>query len=284
MSQVQWFPGHMAKTKKQITEYLRKVDILIEVLDARAPEASTNPLLARLTENKPKIVLLNKDDLADPDVTKKWYDIFISDGRTIPIAVSASSRKGLDKITAACINLTRGARWHKRRAVRAMIAGIPNVGKSTIINSISRRRKAEAGATPGLTRDLRRIPVNRQLELFDTPGLLWHKFDDPVTGLILASLGALKETILPEEEVTGAFLSFMAEVYPERLSRRYKLENTDLSSHELVEMVGRRRGCLTGGGKIDFSRTSQIVLKDLREGRFGRITLEWPGRRGWRAD
>ncbi len=281
MAQVQWFPGHMAKTKKLIKENLRLVDVVIEVLDARAPLSSGNPLLRQITAGKPRLLILNKDDLADSAATALWAENFRKEGKVLPLRVSAATRKGIDSIPKQCRELCRGANWLQRRPVRALIAGIPNAGKSTIINALSRQRKATAGATPGLTRDLRRIPVSRQFELFDTPGMLWHKFEDPRTGLILAALGAIKETILPEEEVTGEFLAFMARRYPALLGERYKMDDIPSDPHELVDLVGRKRGCLLSGGKVDSSRTCQIVLKDLRDGKFGQVTLEWPDGRGW---
>ncbi len=281
MATVQWFPGHMAKTKRLILDNLKRVDVVIEVLDARAPLSSRNPLLRQLTESKPLLAVLNKDDLADPAVTALWADRFREEGHTLPVRISASTRKGLDSIPRACRELCRGASWLSRRPVRALIAGIPNVGKSTIINALSRKHKTAAGATPGLTRDLRRIPINSKFELFDTPGLLWHKFENPLTGLILASLGAIKETILPDEEVTGGFLYYMSRIYPAVLVERYKLDDIPETPHDLVEAVGRNRGCLIAGGNVDWPRTCQMVLKDLREGRFGAVSLEWPDGRGW---
>ena len=281
MAKVQWFPGHMAKTKRLILDNLKRVDVVIEVLDARAPLSSRNPLLRELTSTKPRLAVLNKDDLADPIATALWAERFREEGRTLPVRVSATSRKGLDSIQRTCRELCRGSKWLSRRPVRALITGIPNAGKSTLINSLSGRNRAAAGATPGLTRDLRRIPINSKFELFDTPGLLWHKFEDPLTGLILASLGAIKETILPDEEVTGEFLYYMSKAYPSILQKRYKLEDLPQTPHELVEIVGRKRGCLIAGGKLDWPRTCQMVIKDLREGRFGPVSLEWPDGRGW---
>lgn len=281
MAQVQWFPGHMAKTKRLIQENLKRVDVIIEVLDARAPLSSGNPLLREMTESKPKVAVLNKDDLADTRATALWSEEFKKEGLTVPVGVSAATRKGLNAISTVSRDLCSGASWLSRRPVRALIVGIPNVGKSTLINALVGRRKAEAGATPGLTRDLRRIPVNKGFELFDTPGLLWHKFENPVTGFILASLGAVKETILPVEEVTGKLLSYLAFRYPEMLMAHYGMNELPVTSYELVELVGRKRGCLMGGGKVDYPRTCQMVLKDLRGGRFGAVSLEWPDGLGW---
>ncbi len=281
MATVQWFPGHMAKTKRLILDNLKRVDVVIEVLDARAPLSSRNPLLRELTASKPRLAVLNKDDLADPAATALWAIQFKKEGHTLPVRVSASTRKGIEAIPRSCRELCRGAKWLSRRPVRALIAGIPNAGKSTLINSLSGRKRTAAGATPGLTRDLRRIPINSSFELFDTPGLLWHKFEDPLTGLVLASLGAIKETILPDEEVTGEFLYYMSNTYPAVLQERYKLDELPDTPHMLVEAVGRKRGCLIAGGKVDWPRTCQMVLKDLREGKFGLVSLEWPDGRGW---
>ena len=243
----------MAKTKRLIKENLKRVDVVIEVLDARAPLSSRNPLLRQITESKPGLVVLNKDDLADPTASELWAKRFTDQGRTLPVRVSASSKLGVGQIPILCRELCEGASWLIRRPVRALIAGIPNVGKSTLINAMAKRRKADAGATPGLTRDLRRIPVNGKFELFDTPGLLWHKFEDPLTGLKLAALGAIKETILPDEEVTGEVLYYLSIRYPDLLYARYKLKETPETPHGLVEAVGRKRGCLAAGGGVDWT-------------------------------
>jgi ribosome biogenesis GTPase A len=271
----------MARAKRLILENLRRVDLVIEVLDARAPLSSANPLLRRLTEAKPRLVVLNKDDLADPAVTELWAASFRESGRTLPVRVSATDRRGIDSIPVSSRELCRGASWLQRRPVRALITGIPNSGKSTLINALARRQIAVAGATPGLTRELRRIPVSGNFEIFDTPGLLWHKFEDPLTGLKLASLGAVKETILPDEEVAGELLMYLSRCYPAQLMERYGFQEFPDTPHGLVDFVGRKRGCLMPGGKVDWPRTCQLILKDLREGRIGRVSLEWPDGRGW---
>lgn len=279
MSGVQWFPGHMTKTKRLIRENLKRVDLIIEVLDARAPFASANPLLREITAGKPRVLVLNKEDLADPAATAAWIEEFRKTGDTFPIKVSASKRRNLESITRTATTPFTGESWASRRPVRALIAGIPNVGKSTIINALSRRRKAEAGATPGLTKDLRRIPVNERLELFDTPGLLWHKFEDRQTGIVLAALGAVKESVLPEEEVARGIVDYLSSRYPGRVKDRYSLEDVSDDSYRLVEAIGRRRGCLVSGGGVDMERTCVLILKDIRDGRLGRISLEWPDSR-----
>ncbi|RLW70026.1 MAG: ribosome biogenesis GTPase YlqF, partial [spirochete symbiont of Stewartia floridana] len=244
MAAVQWFPGHMAKAKRLIRGSLPLIDVVIEVLDARAPRSSSNPLLRSLTQPKQRLILLNKDDLADTKATKLWISQFHRDGQIVPLRVSGKQARGLDAIPKACLNLFRDASWRSRRPVRALITGIPNVGKSSIINGLSGRNRAETGAAPGLTRNLRRIPINSRFELFDTPGLLLHKFEDPLTGLILAALGAVKETILPDEELTARLLSYLAWRYPEALATRYGLKEIPQPPHSLTEVVGRNRGCL----------------------------------------
>ena len=253
MIHVQWFPGHMARTKRTILENLKRIDVIIEVLDARAPEASSNPLLRQITQSKPRLIVLNKDDLADSAVTALWAESFKQDGKVLPLRISGRQGKGLSSIAPACKKLCEGKSWLARRPVRALIVGIPNVGKSTIINGLAGRKKAEAGATPGLTRHLRRIPVNRQLELFDTPGLLWHKFEKPQTGIVLSALGAIKETVLPEEDVTRKVLAYLAQYYPKPLADRYKLAIIPEDSYELLDTIGRKRGCITAGQMVDLS-------------------------------
>ncbi len=277
MSLIQWFPGHMAGSRRIISENLKRVDVVIEVLDARAPGASRNPLLEQMTQFKPRLIVLNKDDLADSAITALWSEAFEKDGKVLPVRVSGMRKKSLSSIPPVCRKLCEGKSWLARRPVRALIVGIPNVGKSTIINGLAGRRKAEAGAAPGLTRHLNRIPISRQFELFDTPGLLWHRFENPQTGIVLSALGAIKETVLPEEEVTRKVLVYLAKHYPKPLANRYKLTDIPENSYELLELIGRKRGCIAAGDTIDISRICQMVLKDIREGKFGRISLERPG-------
>ncbi|OQX29222.1 MAG: ribosome biogenesis GTPase YlqF [Spirochaeta sp. LUC14_002_19_P3] len=278
MAQIQWFPGHMAKTKRLIQNNLKLIDVVIEVLDARAPRAGTNPLLRQITRSKPRLILLNKCDLADPEATARWEQEFRREGGSLPLKISAATRQGLEAIPGGCRELCANCEWLARRPIRALISGIPNSGKSTIINALAKRNRAQAAAVPGLTRQLQRVPINRQLELFDTPGLLWHKFDTPRTGLILAAIGAIKESILPEEDVSGHILLYLARRYPAALAARYGIDAAALpnSPAALTEAVARRRGCLLPGGAIDHIRVCQLILKDLREAKFGTVSLEWP--------
>ena len=307
MSTVQWFPGHMAKTARLITENLKRIHLVIEVLDARAPQACANPLLHRITASKPRLIILNKNDLADPEITALWLTRLARPeipaapaapprpetspaaqpppGRTLgrTPTLTATERRGISALEPAARELCRAAGLTPRRTLRALIAGIPNSGKSTIINALCRRRRAETGAKPGLTRDLRRIPAGPRFELFDSPGLLPHKFENPETGYILAALGSVKETILPEPELTARILLFLARRYPRPLQNRSRLSRIPSRGDELIELTARARGCILSGGRIDIPRTCRMVLKDLREARFGRISLQRPHQTDWSA-
>ena len=333
MSTVQWFPGHMAKTARLITENLKRIHLVIEVLDARAPQACANPLLHRITASKPRLIILNKNDLADPEITALGLTRLARPeipapprpetqpetspaaqpppetqpetspaaqpppetspaaqpppgrtlGRTLPLTLTATERRGISALEPAARELCYAAGLTPRRTLRALIAGIPNSGKSTIINALCRRRRAETGAKPGLTRDLRRIPAGPGFELFDSPGLLPHKFENPETGYILAALGSVKETILPEHELTARILLFLARRYPRPLQNRYRLSRIPPRGDELIELTARARGCILSGGRIDIPRTCRMVLKDLREARFGRISLQRPHQTDWSA-
>ena len=283
MMRIQWFPGHMAKARHLIQSSLKQMDLVIELLDARAPKSSINPLLRKLTVSKPILTLLNKDDLADPVATKLWANWYEKEGMQLPLRISASTGKGVFMIAASCRKLLGDVKWMSRRPTRTLLLGIPNSGKSTLINTLIGRRRAITSAMPGFTRGLNRIPISKELEIYDSPGLLYHKFEG--TGLILASIGAIKETILPDEEVVGELLYYMSRIYPTQLMRNYNLDGLNSTPHGLFRQVGISRGCISIGTKIDIRRTAQTVLKDLRDGKFGRISLEWPDGRGcWHSD
>ncbi len=206
---IQWFPGHMTKTKKIIKENLKKVDMVIEILDARAPLASRNPLLDELTEGKPRLILLNKADLADPSVTEQWIRYFQSSGNTAALSVNSKNAKSLKSVPGECRKLCREKKWINRRPVKAMIVGIPNVGKSTVINTLAGKKKAQAANQPGVTKDMQRVPVSRELQIFDTPGLLWHKFEDQIVGMKLASLGSIRDAILHLDDIAYACVGYL---------------------------------------------------------------------------
>ncbi len=273
---IQWFPGHMTKTKKLIRENLKKVDVVIELLDARAPLASRNPLLEELTGTKPHLILLGKLDLADPHVTREWMKTLEQEAPVRVLGVNSRNRATLKEVPKACKALCKGRAWLGRRPIRAMIVGIPNVGKSTIINTLGGKRKALVEDRPGLTRQAQRVILSRDLQVLDTPGLLWHKFDDPLVGLKLACLGSIKDQILPLEEIAAEVLDYLCRVYPQTLQKRYGVGGKPQNGAELLQAVGEARGLLTKGGLVDHLRTARMVLKELRGGDIGRISLEAP--------
>lgn len=283
---IQWFPGHMTRTKKLITENLRKVDMVVEILDARAPLASRNPLLDELTSGKPRLILLNKADLADPEVTRQWMDWLTKGADVRAVAVNSKNKKSLKAVPGECKKLFSGKKWVNRRPVRTMVVGIPNVGKSTVINTLTGRKKAKAGNQPGVTRDMQHVNVSRELQVLDTPGILWHKFDDPLVGLKLAVLGSIKDAILHIDEIAMGAILYMKGTYPVALIKRFRLkgesgemrpeELAEKESHEILEELGRNRGLLIPGGDVDRERASRLLLKELRDGMIARISLEGP--------
>lgn len=282
---IQWFPGHMTRTKKLIIENLKKVDMVIEILDARAPLASRNPLLGELTQGKPRLILLNKADLADPVLTEAWIRK-LSEGNNIKaISVNSRNRRSLKTIPKECKELCKGKKWVNRRPVRGMIVGIPNVGKSTVINTLAGKKKAAAANKPGVTRDMQRVPISQEIQILDTPGILWHKFDDQLVGLKLAALGSIKDAVLLIEEIAISSIKYLSTTYPDVLSKRFKLVNEDgvsLSSedlegsdaHVILEQIAKNRGLLIPGGDPDKERAARLFIKEFRDGIIGRISLE----------
>ncbi len=291
---IQWFPGHMTRTKKLINENLKKVDMVIEILDARAPLASRNPLLAELTKDKPRLILLNKSDLADPVKTEKWIRT-LSEGSSIKaISVNSRNKKTLKHVPRECKALCKGKKWVNRRPVRAMIVGIPNVGKSTVINTLAGKKKAAASNKPGVTKDAQHVPISREIQILDTPGILWHKFDDQLVGLKLAALGSIKDSVLLVDEIALEVLKFLSLLYPASLIRRYKLTGRGdepmipekmktMDVHDVMEQIAANRGLLVSGGEADKERAARLIIKELRGGIIDRITLEDPDdpARGW---
>lgn len=281
---VQWFPGHMAKTRRQIKESLPLVDAVTELLDARVPLSSRNPELNELIANKPHIVLLNKCDMADEAASRRWKAWF--DGRGTPaLAVDCRSGRGLnaygetvrkllqDKIQS---NIEKGM---PGRALRMMVVGIPNTGKSSFINRMAGRSRAKVADKPGVTRQNQWFAIGGGIELLDTPGVLWPKFDDPEVGNRLAFIGSVKDEVVDVETLAVRLLAVLGAQYRDRLCDRYKLDEaavTECGSYELLELIGRKRGMLVRGGEIDTERASAMLLDEYRAGRLGRITLEFP--------
>ncbi|XJZ28479.1 ribosome biogenesis GTPase YlqF [Bacillota bacterium Lsc_1132] len=278
---IQWFPGHMAKARREVTEKLKLVDIIFELVDARIPYSSRNPMIDEIVQHKPRLVLLNKADMADTDETKKWIRFFAAKGITA-LAINAQDGEGLREIVQVSHHLLKEkfdrlkAKGVKPRAIRAMIIGIPNVGKSTLINRLAKKNIAKTGNTPGVTKAQQWIKVGKELELLDTPGILWPKFEDQQVGLKLAVTGAIKDTILNLQDLAVYSLRFLERAYPERLKERYGLEKIPEDIVELFDHIGRLRGCLMGGGAVDYDKVAELVVREIRSEKFGPLTFENP--------
>ena len=278
---IQWFPGHMAKTKRQIEEKLKLIDAVVEIVDARIPESSRNPDIPEMTKGKPRIVVLNKADLADESITKEWVNHYRVQGVEAVVADCAKG-KGVNESVAAvkrtlADKIAQNAEKGMTRAIKLLVAGVPNVGKSSYINRLSGRASTIVGDRPGVTKGQQWIRLKNGIELLDTPGILWPKFEDPTVGLHLAFTGSIKDEIMDTEELAVKLAEFLNEHYREAFCARYKLENTEsLQGFELVEALGRKRGFVVSGGEIDFLRASNILLDEFRSATIGRISLERP--------
>ncbi|OXS78531.1 ribosome biogenesis GTPase YlqF [Domibacillus enclensis] len=278
---IQWFPGHMAKARRQVTEKLKLVDIIFELVDARLPLSSRNPMIDDIINQKPRLVILNKEDMADPAATKEWIAYFKERGIE-SVSVNSQAGNGLDKIVKAAEMILKEkwdrmrARGMKPRAMRAMIVGIPNVGKSTLINRIAKKNIAKTGNMPGITKAQQWIKTAKNLELLDTPGILWPKFEDPEIGYKLALTGAIKDSILNLQDVAIWGLRFMEDRYPSRLEERYGFKQLPDDMAAVFEQIGERRGCLSSGGGIDYDKVTDIIIRDVRSMQFGRLTLDIP--------
>jgi len=277
---VQWYPGHMTRAKRQMEEDIRLIDVIIELVDARLPASSRNPDIDELGKNKYRLILLNKADMADEEKTHAWTEYFIRKDMAVSTLDSrnrAAVKKVQSIIRDVCAEKTARdrARGIMNRPVRAMVAGIPNVGKSTFINSLAGRACTKTGNRPGVTRGKQWIRLNREVELLDTPGLLWPKFEDEKVGLHLAMTGAINDDILPVEELSLLLLDFLRKEYPGLLSVRYNVQEEE-SSTDLLEEIARARGCIKKGEEPDYTKAARFLLDDFRSGRLGRITLETP--------
>ena len=278
---IQWYPGHMTKTRRQIEADLKQVDAVCEIVDARIPKSSRNPDIDAICGSKPRIIVLNRMDLADPNATKKWAAYFKSKGMAV-LATDCKTRKGIADFTpaariACAEKLERDAKRGMNRPLRVMVVGIPNVGKSTLINQISGRKGAKAENRPGVTRGKQWVTVDSGLQLLDTPGILWPKFEDPEVGMMLAYTGAVKEGVIDIEELACRLMELLNKFYPQTLLDRYKVEAPEgTPGWELVEMAGRKRGYLVSGGEVNTERMSKMLLDEFRGGKLGRFTLEMP--------
>lgn len=284
MQTIQWFPGHMTKTKRQIQSSLKLVDAVAEIIDARIPVSSRNPDLAKLVQNKPRVILLNKCDMANQTATKMWIDYFKKQN-LVAIPVDCKSGRGLDKFAPA-VNTVMSHKIARLKekgmvnpAIRIMIVGIPNVGKSSFINKMVKKNRAKVEDRPGVTRGNQWYTIAKNLEMLDTPGVLWPKFDDKTVGEHLAFTGAVKDQILDIELLAVRLLDFIKELKPADFITRFKLENEDIEnidSYELLKMIGKKRGMLVSGGEIDTERAAIMLLDEFRSAKLGRITVEMP--------
>ncbi len=279
---IQWFPGHMAKTRRIMTEHLKLVDVVIELLDARIPQSSRNPEIDSILNTKPRVIALNKSDLSDPVHNNGWREYFAKQGVSV-IYTNAITGMGLGELKGKLKQLTQKklesaqARGRMQRPIKTMVVGIPNVGKSAFINKMAGKASAITGDRPGVTRSEQWVRVNPEIMLMDTPGILWPKFEDKLTGLNLAFTGAIKDEIMDTTELAAKLMETLVTAYPERIKERYKLEEVQgKDGFTLLEDAGRKRGCLVSGGEVDLNRIALIVLDEFRGGRIGKITLELP--------
>ncbi|WP_435921266.1 ribosome biogenesis GTPase YlqF [Paenibacillus sp. DYY-L-2] len=284
---IQWFPGHMTKARRQIQEKLKLIDVVIELVDARLPLSSRNPMIDEILQGKPRLIVLNKSDLADPVVTRQWIDHFKQEGH-LAVPADASSGQGIKEIPVLARELMKEkierqlAKGINPRAVRALIVGIPNVGKSTLINRLAGRNIAATGDRPGVTKAQQWIKVGTEMELLDTPGILWPKFEDQNVGYRLALTGAIREEILNVEDIAFFGVKYLAKYYWDPLKERFDLKEQpeDFENpNEIVavmEEIGRKRGCIVSGGRVDLEKASGILLRELRSGKLGRYSLEAP--------
>ena len=284
---IQWFPGHMAKTKRMMRECLSEVDIIIELLDARIPYSSKNPEIDSLINGKPKVTVFTKSTLADPNKTQRWVEEYKRRGERV-VVIDSTTGTGIDALADAVreVMAEKLERYHLKgmdgRKLKAMIVGIPNVGKSSLINRIAGNKKARVEDRPGVTVDKQWVPTKIGFDLLDMPGVLWPKFEDQTVGENLAMTGAIRDQILDTEEIAMILCSRLMRVAPEQFMTRYKLteEETDgLDSYDLFELVGRKRGFLISGGEVNHKRCADMLLDEFRGGKIGRITLEVPSDR-----
>lgn len=274
---INWYPGHMKKTKEDIEKNLKLVDIVLEIIDARIPDSSRNPMLDDILKDKPRMIIMNKSDLADPKENQRWINKFKNEG-IIALPMNSKEKINVGKIydMAREILADKFKKYEEKEIenpiIRMMIVGVPNSGKSTFINNVANRKGARVGNRPGVTQTKQWIKTNSNLQLLDTPGVLWPKFDDR-TGLHLSYTNAIKDEILNIEDLTLYFLRELAESYPENLKERYGVDPS-MEAIDIYEAIAKRRGAIIAGGDFDYTRTATIILNDFRTGKLGRITLE----------
>lgn len=286
-----WYPGHMAKTKREIIEDLKLIDVVIELLDSRIPISSINPDIAEITKNKDRIIVLNKSDLSDKKENDRWVNHFKQNG-LIAIECDSNSGRGINEVLRAIEKLKEkelqeyASKGRTGRKIRAMILGIPNVGKSSFINRVSKTNRLEVGNKPGVTKKKQWIRINDKIELLDTPGVLWPKFDNEKVALNLAYTGSIKDEILPQIEIAYQLLKYLIENYKGNIAERYKLsidyideilcqnQQENFNIYEIMQEIGKKRGAIVSGGQVDDEKVARIILDDYRSGKLGKITLE----------
>ena len=272
---IQWFPGHMNKARKQVAELLPQIHLIIEVLDARIPFSSENPMIGKLRGDKPCIKVLTKSDLADPVLTEQWLSYFEKKKGIKALALSTKQPEKMQRLTDLCRTMLP-ARDKGHNDIHVMIMGIPNVGKSTLINTLAGKTIAKTGNEPAVTKGQQRINLRNGIMLFDTPGMLWPKVESEKSSYRLATTGAIKDTAMDYDDVAFFAADFLLHNYPEGLKKRYQLTELPDTELEFLELIGRNRGCLRSGGKVDLEKISKILLSELRSGALGRITFETP--------
>lgn len=279
---IQWYPGHMTKTRRQMENDVKLVDLVAEVVDARIPISSRNPDIDAMVEDRPRLIIFNRADQADPAITERWVTWFRQRGWGV-LETDAKSGRGVGQFSSAAKQVLKDkleawkAKGQVGRPIRAMVVGVPNVGKSTFINKVAKRKSAKASDRPGVTRGKQWVSVDAGLELLDTPGILWPKFEDETIGLHLAFTGAVKDEITDVEGLACALLELLRNRYPKALEVRYKLTDVDgLQGWELLEQCARKRGMLVSGGEVNTERMANVLLDEFRGGKLGRFTLEIP--------
>ncbi|MFT9817245.1 ribosome biogenesis GTPase YlqF [Lysinibacillus sp. NPDC056185] len=277
---IQWFPGHMAKARREVTEKLKLVDIIFELIDARLPLSSRNPMIDEVINQKPRLLILNKQDMADEHETRKWVEYFAQRGHKA-VAINSLEGKGLQQVTKAAQEILKEkfdrmkSRGMKPRAIRAMIVGIPNVGKSTLINRLAKKNIAKTGNTPGVTKAQQWIKVGKELELLDTPGILWPKFEDQEVGFKLALTGAIKDTITNMEDLAVYGLRFLSVHYPARMEERYGFQFIHEDLVDTFDHIGKLRRVFGPGGEIDYDQVAQLIVRDIRGLQLGKLTFDF---------
>lgn len=278
---IQWFPGHMAKAKREIKEHIKQVDLVIELKDARIPYSSTNPMVDEIVGNKPRLILLNKSTLADPIITKSWMEYYKKKG-ILSLDIDSISLYNIKNIKKYCqialqdLFLAREKKGIRSKQIKALIIGIPNVGKSTLINTLAKRKAVKVGDKPGVTKSQTWIKVDDDLFLLDTPGILWPKFEDQIVGLKLAMAGSIKDEILDMEYICANSISYLSKEYPEYIKSRFNLEELNEDPYVVMEQIGRKRGCIVKGGEIDYDRVRTIFMNELRGNKIGAMSYERP--------